>query len=357
MKCNIIFVILQTAMKDIAVLDRMTGGSSRITIVTHTHPDGDAVGSGVALLSFLTKTRGKDAVLVVPDGIPDMIAFIKEGVGPGSIIVFDQETDRAEERLASSDLIFCLDCGSFNRTAGAEIPLKESKAAKVLIDHHLNPDRAAFALVYSETQVSSTCELLFQILMEMPGVGGDASVLPPECASALLAGMTTDTNNFANSTFPGTFEMAAALIGAGVDRDRILSCLYNNYRENRLRLMGFLMGERLRITPEGVAYIILDTETQGRFDFRRGESEGFVNMPLSIASVRMSIFLTEEDGVFRVSIRSKKGTSANACAIAHFNGGGHEQASGGKLVVGKDLRSAGEAEAYILKVTREFFGK
>ena len=169
--------------------------------------------------------------------------------------------------------------------------------------------------------------------------------------------MTTDTNNFANSVFPGTFEMAAALIGAGVDRDGILSSLYNNYRENRLRLMGFLMSERLRITPDGVAYIILDEDIQKRFDFRRGESEGFVNMPLSIATVRMSIFLTQEDGVFRVSVRSKKGTSANLCAATYFNGGGHEQAAGGKLVVGKDLASASDAEAYILKATGKFFAK
>ncbi len=344
-------------MKDIAVLDKMTGSASRITIAVHTHPDGDAVGSGTALLSYLTKLRGKDAVLMTPDSIPDTISFITEEVKTECQLVFDKEPDKAKDRIASSDLIFCLDCGSFSRTAGMETPLKESKARKVLIDHHLNPEREAFDLVYSRTETSSASELLYYILMEMPDVNGNAAALPRGCAAALLTGMTTDTNNFANSVFPGTLEMAAALIGAGVDRNAILSRLYNNFRENRLRLMGFLMSERLRITPEGVAYIIMDEDVQKRFDFRQGESEGFVNMPLSIASVRMSIFLTQEDNMFRVSVRSKEGTSANVCAATYFNGGGHELAAGGKLVIGKDLGSAPEAEAYILKAIGEFFGK
>ena len=344
-------------MKDIAVLDKMTGSASRITIAVHTHPDGDAVGSGTALLSYLTRVRGKDAALIVPDRVPDTISFITEGIEPGRLIVFEQEPDKATDRIESSDLIFCLDCGSFSRTAGMESALRDSKSGKVMIDHHLNPERECFDLVFSETEISSASELLYDVLMEMPDVNGNASNLPCECASALLTGMTTDTNNFANSVFPGTLEMAAELIGAGVDRDGILSRLYNNYRENRLRLMGFLMGECLRITPDGVAYIILDEDIQKRFDFRRGESEGFVNMPLSIATVRMSIFLTQEDGVFRVSVRSKKGTSANLCAATYFNGGGHEQAAGGKLVVGKDLGSASDAEAYILKATGEFFAR
>ncbi len=356
MKCNIIFVILQTAMKDITVFDRLTGGASRITIVVHTRPDGDAVGSGTAMLDYLTDIKGKDATLIVPDSIPDSISFITKGFEPGKVIVFEEERQEAEGRINSSDLIVCLDCNSFSRTAGMENLLRESKARKILIDHHLNPEADAFGLVFSKAGISSASELLFWILMETPEIRGEASRLPARCAASLLTGMTTDTNNFANSVFPSTLEMASKLIGAGVDRDRILSDLYNNYRENRLRLMGFLMSERLKITRNGVAFIILDKETQDRFDFKSGESEGFVNMPLSVAEVRMSIFLTQEDDILKVSVRSKKGVSANDCAVRYFNGGGHEQAAGGKLVIGKDLPSPDAAEAYILKVTGEFFG-
>jgi len=356
MKCNIIFVILQTAMKDIAVLDRLTGSSSRITIVVHTHPDGDAVGSGMAMASYLNGIKGKDAVLIVPDSIPDSLDFMLKGDGKSRIITFEEEPESACERIGSSDLIICLDCNSFSRTADMEGPLRGSKAKKVLIDHHLNPESDSFDLVFSKAEISSASEFLFWILMEMPGINGDASALPPECADALMTGMTTDTNNFANSVYPGTLEMASKLIEAGVDRDAILSELYNNYRENRLRLMGFLMSERLKITDHGVAYIILDKQTQDRFDYRKGENEGFVNMPLSIARVRMSVFLTQEDGIFKVSVRSKAGTSANECAARFFNGGGHERAAGGKLTLGEDLATSSDAEAYILKATGEFFG-
>ena len=343
-------------MKDTTVLDSLVGNASHISIVVHTHPDGDAIGSGTAMLCYLTQSRGKDAALIVPDSIPDSISFITRGAADGSILVFDEEKERASARINASDLIICLDCNSFSRTSGMEDALRQSKAPKVLIDHHLNPDIEAFGLVFSKTEVSSASELLFWILLDMPDMGGKASSLPKTSASALLTGMTTDTNNFANSVFPGTLEMASKLIEAGVDRDGILSELYNNYRENRLRLMGFLMMEKLRITPFGVAFIILDKKTQERFDYRRGESEGLVNMPLSIADVRMSIFLTQEDETLRVSIRSKRGTSANRCAATYFNGGGHELAAGGKLIIGKDLDSISDAEEYILKVTGEFFG-
>ena len=343
-------------MKDITLLDRLTDRSSRIIIVVHTHPDGDAIGSGTALLEYLKKIKSKDVTLIVPDGIPESISFILKGLESKDTLVFDENATTAQKLIESCDLIICLDCNSFSRTAGMESLLRESKAEKVLIDHHLNPETDSFDLVFSRTDISSASELLFWILMKMPMIHGDAKALPQSCSQALLTGMTTDTNNFANSVFPSTFEMASRLIEAGVDRDAVLARLYNNFRENRLRLMGFLMWERLRITSFGVAYIIMDRQTQDRFDFRKGESEGFVNMPLSIASVRMSIFMTQEDDILKVSIRSKRGTSANACAARFFNGGGHEQAAGGKLTIGKDLAAPEDAEAYILKAIREFLG-
>jgi phosphoesterase RecJ-like protein len=170
-----------------------------------------------------------------------------------------------------------------------------------------------------------------------------------------MTGMTTDTNNFSNSVFPSTLKMASELIAAGVDRDSILESLYSSYRENRLRLLGCLLGEKMQITPEGVAFIVLDSRTQERFGMVQGETEGFVNMPLSIGKVRMSIFLTQQEDHYRVSIRSKKGTSANLCARQFFHGGGHEQAAGGKLFFPGDIPSPEDAQAYILKVTERFF--
>ena len=360
MKCNIIivilFVILLPRMKKIDQLYSLINGASRVSVAVHTHPDGDALGSGLALTRYLTECRGKDAVLIVPDDLPESLLFILNDFPQGSIVVFNESPQAAADRIRSSELLCCLDFNNFHRTSPEmEICLKEAQAPKVLIDHHINPDVDSFDLVFSQTETSSTCELLFNILKELPDVNGDVSKLPAGTRYALMTGMTTDTNNFANSVFPGTLEMASELIASGVDRDRILSDLYNNYRENRLRLMGYLLGE-MEISPDGTAFMILDKAVQERFDFRQGESEGFVNIPLAIREVRMSVFLTEEASHFRVSVRSKRGVSANEFATRYFHGGGHELAAGGRLYFPEDILSPGDAKAYILKVTREFFG-
>ena len=336
----------------IRTLDGLIEAAERITIAVHTHPDGDAAGSGAALLSYLRERRGKDAVLLLPDPLPDSLTFVLPRDG---VMVYEEAPETACGRIAASDLLFGMDFNAFDRTGGAEIPLRESRAEKVLFDHHLSPDRAAFDLVFSRTDVSSACEVLFDTLLALPDIAGDAGKLPAACTYALMTGMTTDTNNFANSVFPGTLRMASALLAAGTDRDDILARLYNRYRENRFRLMGYLLSEVLRITPEGVAYMILRKEDQLRFNMRQGETEGFVNLPLGIDRVRMSLFLTEQEDHFRVSVRSKKGTSANRMAASRFHGGGHELAAGGKLYFPADIPGPDDAQAYILKGIEGFF--
>lgn len=344
-------------MEMIQKLHDFITAATRITVSVHMHPDGDALGSGLALVRFLTGVMGKDAVLALPDSIPETLSFMSMEDDRERVIAHSEDPEKAERRIASSDLLFCLDCNAFSRTAALEDALRASTAPKVLVDHHLNPDTESFDLVFSKTEVSSASEVLFWTLLEMEEVDGDAGRLPDGSIQALMTGLTTDTNNFANSVFPSTLEMASRLLEAGADRDGILSSLYNSYRENRLRLMGFMLGERMKITPDGVACMILDRKTQERFDFRQGETEGFVNMPLAIQSVRMSIFLTEEEDRFRVSVRSKKGTSANMFARTYCNGGGHEQAAGGKLLFPQDIESPDAAEEYILSATSKFFSR
>lgn len=330
-------------------------GVRRIVIAVHSHPDGDAIGSGAGLLHFIGETLGKEAVLTIPDPIPDNLSFLLEGVPRGSVLFHHENPEETVSAISEADLIVCLDMNAFNRSGALEEPLAASGAKKVLVDHHLNPDSGAFDIVFSDTRVSSTCELLYRILMETEQIGHDASRLPHATATALMAGMTTDTNNFANSVFPGTLAMASALLAAGVDRDAIVNEIYRTYRENRIRLMGYLLDKRLCITPCGVAYMILDKETMSRFGITEGETEGFVNIPLSIGKVRMSIFLREDEGFFRVSVRSKEGTSANSLAMKYFNGGGHELAAGGKLFFPADIPSREDAAPYIVRVTGVFF--
>jgi phosphoesterase RecJ-like protein len=328
--------------------------AKQIALVTHTHPDGDAVGSTLALRSFLEENCGKRAVKALyPSPWPDPVDFLFEGIRD-KVLVWNEDAGAAARWIAGSDLIICLDFNAFNRTEGMQDALRESPAEKVLIDHHLNPDRESFDLCFSRTEISSASELLFQILLSLPQSGGMARNLPQRCLDALMTGITTDTNNFANSVFPSSFQMASELVAAGVDRDAVVQQIFNNYRENRVRAMGYMQAEGLQILPCGGALMVLTRAIQERFDIREGETEGLVNVPLTIGKVRLSILLKEEGGLFRVSIRSKRGTSAQQLAQRFFHGGGHENAAGGKVLIGEDIPSAGDAPAYVESILKNY---
>ncbi len=363
MKCNIIcnFAIEKKLMQmrdinshNIIRFNSLLSDASDIVITTHMKPDGDALGSSLAMYGFL-RSAGKESKVVLPDRTPANLNFLITEKNSKDIIIYEENPSEAENAISGADLIICLDFNAFHRTDLLENALSSSKAAKVLIDHHLNPDRDKFDVSFSEIQVSSASELLYHILMAMPQTDGDAGRLPEESLNALMTGMTTDTNNFANSVFPGTLQMASGLLAAGADRDMVLSNLYNMFGESRLRLLGHMMKDLLKITDDGVAYIVLDKETLQKYNVTEGDTEGFVNMPLSIKDVRMSILVKEDEGKARVSIRSKKGTSANRCAMRHFNGGGHENAAGGKLRIPQDIMNIGMAGEYIETHTNGFF--
>ena len=333
-------------------LNALFQGAVSVTVAAHPHPDGDALGSVSGLVSYLRECRRKDAVAVLPDSPASTVRFIVPDSVP--LLCLDTEPEACLSRIAGSDLIVLLDANGFTRTEGLQAALESSTAKKVLIDHHVGPERDCFQVVFSTPDVSSASELLYYILKEMPDIGGNASRLPGDAARALLTGMTTDTNNFANSVYPGTFTMAAELIDAGVDRNDVLANLYNRYRENRVRVMGYLQYEAMRITPEGLAYIIATRDILDRFGVDEGETEGLVNIPLSIDRVKMSILLKQDKDHFRVSIRSKKGWSAREAADARFHGGGHENAAGGKLWYPEDIDTPEDAAAYLEQVSRDF---
>lgn len=342
--------------KDIENFAGIISKAKTFSIITHMNPDGDAFGSTLALQNYLEKCHGKDAVIADADPAPDSLKFMFKDYDANKFLVHKEQKELTEKRLKDSDVIICLDFNSPARAGSLEQSILDSNATKVLIDHHLSPKRECFDLVFSETEISSASELLFYVLMSMPDINNDVKKLPIESCNALMVGLTTDTNNFGNSVFPTTLSMASSLLEAGVDRNGILVEIYNRYRENRIRLMGHLMSNVLKITDYGVAYIILDQKTKDQYDTIEGETEGFVNMPLTIDNVKMSLFLKEDDGKMRVSIRSKLGISANRCAREFFNGGGHEQAAGGKLAIPEDIASVECAEQYILDATAKFFG-
>ena len=332
---------MDTAGK-IRILSSLIDDSERIVVCTHVHPDGDALGSSGAVFHYLREVRGKSDVSMVREEAPGTIAFISKGIpvlGP--------------QAIEAADLIICTDFNGLSRAGGEfEKALRASTAKKVLIDHHLNPQEAEFDLVFSRTEVSSASEMVYEILRQMPEIGGQTSRLPLSVLNCLMAGMTTDTNNFANSVFPSTLEMAGDLIASGVDRDAIVAELYNRYRPNRVRAIAHILSEEMTIRPDGLAVIIVTKELWHRFGLEEGELEGMVNIPLTIDEVKVCLYLREslDAPEVRASIRSKRGWSANAMAAKYFHGGGHEQAAGGKLRIPEDIPDAAAAAVFVEKI-------
>ena len=330
----------------ITALRTLLQTASRVVVLGHTHADGDALGSTAAMCLYLREIMVKDVSCLFPDTPAENLRFmLADGI---RYLFHDQQPQQTLSAIREAGLIVLLDCNAFSRTEALMAPLQQSKARKVLIDHHLNPDTPSFDLTFSTPDISSASELLYWILKALgwtPEAGG--------AGRCLLCGMTTDTNNFANSVYPSTFRMASELIAAGVDRDDILQKIYWSYRENRVRLMGYMQSRRLTILPGGAAYMILSRKIQDKYQLCEGETEGLVNVPLAIEKVRLSVLVKEDRGHWRVSVRSKKGTSAQALALRYFHGGGHENAAGGKLFPGKDF-PARRIRAYLEKVLNEY---
>lgn len=335
------------------LLSKWIDSAGIITAVCHARPDGDAAGCVVAASLYAALCRGKDAAVILPDAAPASIQFIFAH-GPSAVINASADPLEAGARLRSTDLLFCLDFNTLSRTEGLEAALRSCPGRKVLVDHHQAPAIEEFDLCFSDTEVSSACELLYNLLMQMPDIGGDPSRLPSAVATALMCGMTTDTNNFANSVFPGTLRMASELLAAGVDRGDIIDKLYFSERPNRIAAQGEMLSCKMKLLPCGVAVTVLDKSFYERHALLDGETEGFVNIPLTIKDIKLSILAREEDGRLRVSLRSKKGVSARELSARSFHGGGHEQASGGKILVPDDIASPSSAQAYIEEVAARF---
>lgn len=339
----------------------MALAAGKITVALHQHPDGDAAGCALAMVGYL-RSLGKEAAALFPDRLDNTVSFVTALAPKESFAFFPDSPAAAEKRVAESDLLLVMDCNSCGRTGNLAPFLESAKAPKVLVDHHLGPVEEEFVLTFSTPEVSSASEMTYWLLLMMPEIQGDPGKLPGKSAELLMTGMTTDTNNFANSTFPSTLEMASGLLSAGVDRDALLERLYHSCRESRLRAMGCML-EKMEVFPEGAALMIMTMEERERFGIQDGDTEGFVNIPLEMGSVRLSVWLKEDEGYFRVSVRSKKGTSAARMAALYFCGGGHEQASGGRLWIGEQddparkwVKSAKDALEYAEKAIREFLG-
>ena len=311
---------------DIEQLKNLIAEGNTFVLTCHTGPDGDALGSMLGMAHYLT-ALGKEAIVIAPDAYPDFLAWM-----PGSqeIVRFDKHRDKAELMIAMADVIFAMDYNALSRINDMGPLIEKSKATKVLIDHHLSPDRFC-NLNFSYPQLTSTCEVVFRLVVAMEGYDH----LTKAACECIYAGMMTDTGCF--SYGPCTQEVyliISMLMQKEINKDRIYNKIFNNYSEGRLRLMGYVLYEKMRVFPEHhAALITLSREEMARFDFNKGDTEGLVNIPLQMKGIYFSAFLredTEKDNLIRVSLRSQGTFPCNKFSAQYFSGGGHLNASGGQ---------------------------
>jgi phosphoesterase RecJ-like protein len=296
----------------------------KIVIVCHISPDGDAIGSSLAMYHFLQEL-GKPVNVVVPNDFP---GFLKWMPGVKDVIIGNKNETLAAETIACAELLFCLDFNTLNRIEHLAPFITQSPAKKIMIDHHPYPDSFC-DLTISHPEISSTSELIFRFICRM----GMFESLNKSCAECIYTGMMTDTGAFTyNSNSPAIYYIISELLYKGIDKDAIYSRVYNNYTSGRIRLQGYVFYEKMRIFKEyKTSLITLSINEQNRFQYMKGDAEGFVNIPLSIENVVFSAFIREDENVIRISLRSKGQFPCNEFATAIFNGGGHLNAAGGEF--------------------------
>lgn len=330
---------------EIALLRDTINASENIILCCHRSPDGDAIGSMLGWAEYL-KAVGKLPTCIIPDAYPDFLQWLP---GTERMMRYDKHAAFMDELIDKADLIFCLDFNSASRTDGMAEKLSASKAKKILIDHHLNPDLET-VLSVSRPEASSTCELVFRLVWQL----GEFDRLDRKFAIPVYCGMMTDTGGFTyNSTNPEIFYIISLLLTKKINKDKIYRNVYNNYSESRVRLMGHVLKDKLVVLkPYNATYFSLTREDLKRFNYIKGDAEGLVNIPLQIKGTKLSISLredTEKDNRIWVSLRSVDDFPCNKMAEIYFNGGGHLNAAGGRLECQMD-----EAEEITRKAIREF---
>lgn len=310
-----------------ARLRAMIDEATSVVLCCHVNPDGDAIGSCLGWAEYLNGL-GKRTAIIVPDQFPDFLQWLPN---TEKIVRYDKRKSEADALIDAADLLFWLDFNQPSRTDAMAEAIVKAKAHKAMIDHHLDPDMDA-DLVVSHPELSSTCELVFRIVWQLGGF----ERLGRQFAMSVYCGMMTDTGGFTyNSTRPEIFFIISQLLTKGIDKDKIYRNVYNNYSENRIRLIGYVLNQKLVVDQKRhAAFFTLTRSDLKRFHFVKGDAEGLVNMPLQIKGLKLSISLredTERDKTIWISLRSVDDFPCNKVAEAFFNGGGHLNASGGHL--------------------------
>ncbi|OFQ08114.1 exopolyphosphatase [Prevotella sp. HMSC073D09] len=336
------------SQSDSNTLNGLIQVANNIVICCHKSPDGDAIGSSLAWAEYLRQV-GKKPLIIVPDAFPD---FLKWLPGVEKVMRYDKHTAICKERIAEADLIFCLDFNATNRVDDMQHALETATAQRVVFDHHLNPQMDA-CLMVSLPQMSSTCEIVFRIVWQLGGF----EMFSRQAAIAVYCGMMTDTGGFTyNSTRPEIYVIIGHLLTKGFDKDKVYRNVYNNYSSWAIRFRGYLMSQKLNVLNElNASYFCITRQDMKNFHFVKGDAEGLVNEPLRIKGQKLVISLredTDKDNLILVSLRSVDDFPCNEMAERFFNGGGHLNASGGKLFC-----SMSEAERVVRDAIMAYSGR
>ena len=311
-------------MQNIPAFKEFISTPRKVVIVTHFKPDADALGSSLGLAGYLKK-KGHEVTVITPSDYPDFLAWMP---GNSQVLIFHKEKPKpAEALIGQSDIVFCLDFSSLKRINELGNMVERSKAKKVLIDHHLEPEKFADFEQWDDS-AASTAELVYRLIVEL----GDEKSIDKDIANCLYAGLMTDTGGFRHpNTTHQVFHIAAGLVAHGADPSAVSKLIYDNNSLERLRLMGFVLSEKLQVLPQyRTAYITLSADELKKFGSQTGDTEGLVNFGLSIKGVRLSVLISDRKENIKLSFRSLGDFSVNEFARKHFEGGGHKNAAGGQ---------------------------
>ena len=303
-------------------LKNLLSAKQNVVITTHVNPDGDAIGSSVALLNFLIK-MGHDVSVIVPNDYPDFLKWMKNDE---LIINYSNSKNESQDKIKNASLIFCLDFNNLNRINELGDYISDSKAKKVLIDHHLDPSDF-YDFKIHDVKASATAELVYNFLIEL-----DSNAVDKDISEALYTGILTDTGSFKFSMSPKVHKIVSDLMIRGVDIGFINNKIYDSNSLDKLKLIGYALSEKLEVISNGnAAYIVLSRKDLKDHNFKKGDTEGLVNYALSISNVNMAVLIIETKERIKFSFRSIGQFSVNEFAKKYFNGGGHKNAAGGSL--------------------------
>lgn len=309
--------------------------AQHVVLLTHQSPDGDAMGSSLAMYHYI-KSLGKEAHVIVPNAFPEFLAWMP---GADSVLLYDSQKAQADSYLEKADLVICTDFNAPSRIGALGDKMLTLACPKLMIDHHLHPSNFADFIV-SEPEASSTCELVYEVLSTLN------SQLSTPIATCLYTGLMTDTGNFSyNSNRPQIYSIISQLLAAGANKDEIYNAVFNQYSVDRMKMVGYCLYQKMRVFPEHhTALIYLSRKELYRFNFQKGDAEGIVNMPLQSKDIHYSVFMREDKATpdemeknggistkIKLSFRSQGDRPVNVFASEVFNGGGHANASGGEF--------------------------